>query len=261
MCAVVQYPILVAVARKNCLHPSRVIFCYVFLEFYAISNNILRQSLALEFVMLGVLAWINKKRIVSLFLFLVAFGFHTTAILGIILFLASLRLKPNITTYLVCMFASIVFFFGWKYIIQIIAFIPYVNKYTGYFVKNGNHVARAAMYLYFGFYNFLSILFIKNSRRIQEYNKNHYKFISCILLSLPLFAVATHMVYANRIGMYLYQFSIFLVADVFEIINRNVNKIKLEQVFLKSTLIIWLLLVNVLSINNSFWQYSFIWSQ
>lgn len=257
MCAILLYPLLVFVARKITGRPSRVIGCYVFLGLFASSNNILRQALAVELVMFSYIAWQRDKRIISVVLALLSIEFHTTAIVALACCIISKRIKVSFRSLGISIVGGIIFICIWKYLTWIFVKISFFSDYAGYVNKQGADAVRLGMIGYIIFFAFITFELINYSRYIKNMSIERYNMISLLILSIPLLFIATQVSYANRFAIYLYQFAIFLVPDLFLILSKK----KKYGMGLLIVLIVFLFYANIFSFDNTFWQYRFIWEQ
>lgn len=257
MCAWMLYPPFVVFARKLTGKPSRIVGCFVFLEFYAVSNNILRQAIAMELVVFGYYAWKYKKRKLSIILFAFSMGFHLTAIIGIGLVFVSQVIKPSYDSLRVAFICGIASLFVWKILLHFVNVIPYISRYSSYLEHTGEDITRLGMWGYILFYTWICCLMIKNYRQIQNIDSPTASTISMIILAIPLLFIATQITYVNRIALYLYQFSMFSIPILFDM---RVLKKQTSRLILVLVLVLWLGFSNIVAMDNSFFQYSFQWN-
>lgn len=255
MCALLLYPALVIAARKITGRPSRVIGCYVFLELYAVSNNILRQALAMEFIMLGYFAWKYNKKCLAIILMVLSIGFHSSAGIGIVLIIASEYVKPSFYSLGLSIVAGFFLLFTWKIVIQALKNNFLIIRYINYIQKTGLDVIRKGMYGYILFYIFLAYILLLHARKVKSIIllPNLYDgLVAKLICSIPFFFIATQISYANRVALYLYQFAAFAIPPLFDI--KVKNKV-LFRTMLVTVLVLWLFFSNVVACDNTFWQY------
>lgn len=255
MCALLLYPVLVIVARKITGRPSRVIGCYVFLEFYAVSNNILRQALAMELIMLGYFAWKYDKKYIAIILMVLSIGFHSSAGIGIVLMIASEYVKPDFRSLGFSIVSGFFLLFTWKIVVQVLKNTIWINRYANYIQKMGLDITRKGMYGYILFYTFLVYILLLHASQIKSVMRvpNLYDdLVTKLICSIPFFFIATQISYANRVALYLYQFAIFAIPPLFDI--KVKNKV-LFRTMLIMLLVLWLAFSNIVACDNTFWQY------
>lgn len=268
ICALILYPPLVIVARKVTGAPSRLIACYVFLELYAMSNNILRQAIAAELVMFGYVAIKRGRRVLGVVLYILSVGFHLTSIIGIALVIISGFIKPtrkNLYKSLLIGLGAIVF---WRPIVKSFERMPLINTYIHYLDQTGHYVVRYGMIAYICFYASIALWLIKEIRHANDdylqlvnseyvltnlYNDS----ISLIIISIPLFFVATQVSYFYRLTLYLYPLVIFSLTDMIMIHRDKSVHSRNTRVKTMTALCIWLLISNVISLDNTYWQITF----
>ncbi len=268
LCALIQYPILIVVARKITGRPSRVIMFYIFLELYSISNNILRQSISAEFVMLGYLALKKEKRLLGLALLFIATGFHLTAIIGIVLVFLGSRIKPTKNYYYGSVIIGIIITLFWNPIIAILEKVPTEIRYVHYFEDKGHYVVRYGMIAYVIFYSLIFFWLMRYKDKVLTSNDDtnfettyysgvYNDSIAFILISIPLFFLGMQVSYFYRLSLYLYPFTIFSLSDVWAYHmkgkRRDIN-VKIKIAF---SLIVWLFVANIISLDNTYWQIQF----
>lgn len=257
MCAWILYPAFVIFARKLTGRPSKIIGCFVFLEFYAVSNNILRQAIAMELVVFGYYAWKYKKRKLAILFFVFSIGFHLTAVIGIALIVLSQIISISYDSLRISFVCGIASLFIWRILLHFVNILPYINRYSSYLEHTGENITRAGMWGYILFYGWICCLLIKNYRQIQDIDMATASTISMIILAIPLLFIATQITYVNRIALYLYQFSMFSIPMLFDV---HISKKQNFRFLLALILIIWLGFSNIVAMDNSFFQYDFQWN-
>lgn len=255
MCALLLYPVLVITARKITGKPSRVIGCYVFLEFYAVSNNILRQAIAMELIMLGYFAWKYNKKCLAIILIVLSLGFHTSAGIGILLIIISEFVKPNFTSLGFSIALGFFLLGTWRILGKVFKGNILISRYIVYLQKTGMDITRKGMYGYILFYIFIILLLLIHAQKIKSFillSNLYDNLVAKIICSIPFFFVATQMSYANRVALYLYQFAIFVIPPLFDV--KVKNKV-LFRIMLIIILVLWLAFSNIVACDNTFWQY------
>lgn len=257
MCALLLYPVLVITARKMTGKPSRVIGCYVFLEFYAVSNNILRQALAMELIMLGYFAWKYNKKCLAIIFMVLSVGFHASAGIGIVLIIVSEYITPNFRSLGLSIALGFTFIIVWRLLIlnQVFAISTFLGRYANYLQATGSDIIRKGMYGYILFYVFLIYILLMHVQKVKSniVMPNLYDgLVSKLICAIPFFFVATQISYANRVALYLYQFAIFAIPPLFDI--KVKNKV-LFRTMLMIVLVLWLSFSNIVACDNTFWQY------
>ncbi|MCI9359615.1 MAG: EpsG family protein [Hungatella sp.] len=262
LCALILYPSLILFARKISGRPSRIIACYVLLEFFGISNNILRQAIAMELCMFAFFAWKNKRKFFAIIFSIMSVGFHLTAVIGIVLIVLSTFIKPSRQKLGVFLIISLAAFAGIQVFFIVIKYIPIINRYYHYFYEDMKLIMKIDCLGFFLFYLYISFWAFNYSARIKEkMNEKECiifdRILSMLMLSLPITICGTQMFYFNRIAMYLFQFAIVIIPQFYRARYKN-NLV--TKVFLTCSLVIFLLFSNAASLDNTYWKYDFQWN-
>lgn len=110
-------------------------YCFMF---YTSSFNILRQIIALSFILLGVALLYNRKKEASLFVILIGCLFHTTAIIGIFIYLTGvliMRAKNKYQLILSILFLTFIVFLMPSFLTMFSNSGLFSEKYSQYLVE------------------------------------------------------------------------------------------------------------------------------
>ena len=160
----------IAIKNRNNHSIAVTMFVYMFV-YYPMSFNVMRQSIAAGILMLAFFQYISNKKKYAIIWAVVSVLFHSSAILGILLYLVVLLIqKPTrrlyrwITLFLL-LFVLMILFFSWESIlnwaVNSAKIIPY--KYAYYFdiFQSGSRGVSSSQQYYFqiGAYGVIEILF------------------------------------------------------------------------------------------------------
>lgn len=237
-----------------------------YLFFFNSTLNLMRQSIAISFILLSWVYFSKEKWKNSLFYFLIAILFHKTAIIGVCIFALYFILskKKNISVYIsnnkifnvksiiaFCLiFVAIIITFNFNLRLLFISMLN-LNYYATY-IKESLHFSIDQFLLKIPF-----LLFFILNWNYFKYCKNNLFLICMFFFDVILSQLSTGMVYAGRIAMY---FQIFNIIS-FAILTSNDRK---KDYFIQRSIIlllcflIWILQNVVLGYNATipyeFWN-------
>ena len=120
--------VIYRVARRICpASVSFVIFLYFCIALLPIQFNIIRQSLASSFVLIGLIYLLNGSRLAGLIIGANAIGLHASSIMFVPLFFLTMCRPKNIIIYTVCVAATAMFFISAGTIETVSKFVQALN--------------------------------------------------------------------------------------------------------------------------------------
>lgn len=175
--------------------PYLIIFLYYILGFYFFSFNVSRQMIAAAFVLLSLVYYLRKNWILYIFNVIIAFGFHNSSIVALILPLCDHFLKLNRTVVYIVLLST--FIIGLVVSVQVLSiFSPIIGSYIEYIMGEHAEVSRFSLNRLL-----LNIFFviIYNCSSIEGKKSLYLKsmFVSVILYNLLTFSGVV-----GRIAMY-----------------------------------------------------------
>lgn len=211
------FPYYISLKINNKNNNNSIIFgmFLFFLAFYNLSLNMIRQSIAISFVILSFTIFKNKdiknnkKRVfISLLLFCIAYGFHNTTLFCLpFYFLYSYFEKKDrklknkqFVNILICLFFSSLPVF-YKPILTFIGNFGLYNKVSLYLDKYTNFDID-----FLGTFVNLVIIFIimNNKKIIQKSNQNYIFVVTLAFCNLFLSFLGAFVTYTQRVAYYLY---------------------------------------------------------
>lgn len=239
--------------RKTNEKPYISVFIFIFAGFYLITNNIIRQSLAMVLVFIAYHFLKEKKMVKYLLFVLLACLFHPSALFAGILILISRKITPSFQSLLFMNIIGIVGFVLFTPVMQLLnQFIP--DKYLNYIVFNYGGMMKQTLSIvgYVLFYNSIAFILINHKSKIKKQNEEYYKMISMIILGIPISILAIKCWPINRVALYLYSFVLVLLPAIYN--NKEIlGKLKLLISFL---LIVWFLFLNIFGGDNEYYDYN-----
>ncbi len=133
--ACIIYPCMIIYMRKTTEKPSVAFMCFMLLGFFAISNNILKQSMAMLIMIYAYESFIKNKKIKFVIATLLASTFHTTAIIVAILMVLTRKIKPSYKNLLVFILIGVIGLFAYNVVGNIVTHISLLERYQTYFIN------------------------------------------------------------------------------------------------------------------------------
>jgi len=196
---------------------------YVCLGLFAQSLNIIRQLIALGFVLLSITYLFDKKIIKSIVLTLCASMFHITAILTLIFILIK-YLKPTkqlVAFMILSVFVGVTVF---PYLMKLIEWLTPIDYYSLYFVEEKHKFIYSSGILENLYTVALWVIFIvlfalrKYLTNLNERESKLYDFFLLIYIFVPLIRLAGFMLHAqsllNRLSVWFF-FSLIILIPLF----------------------------------------------
>ena len=255
--ALIILPVYFAI-KLNAKDTKRIVFGMLifYLMFFNLSLNMLRQSIAIAFSILGFALFVNKDgfrdRLLSIFLIVIAFGFHDTAIVMIPIYILYILfnsskidqgVKNAFVTIISClMLLIIVFYKPILYHIGTSGLYPKALTYLeSHSIFDINYLGAIGNII-------IILVLIWVRKRIKREDENP---LFPLLLAIVTFAfgiISAFITYTDRIAYYAY-FTILLLYFPRYLLMRNDNNKDLLPLFVVLFFIIhWII---VIMINNS----------
>lgn len=197
--------------------------------------NMIRQSIACSFTVLTLYYWINKKRIYSLFYLLVAFSFHKSSLLiilimGIYEFLnSSKNIKVVINNQkqignnkrrrmIILFILGILMLLLLNVIIKILEILGLGNYI--YYISGGTNLSISINQIIYRLPALLFLYFL--TRKLVIKPKNYYFYMLMILYTIlanQLYGDTGATLYAGRIYQYFAIYQVFAFSEIYENVN------------------------------------------
>ena len=261
--AIITYPTIIIFMRKYTSKPSVAFAVYMLMGYFVISNNILKQNIAMVILMVGYYMFLSKnKKIGYIILVFIASKFHVTAIVGGVLIYLGTKIEPTYKNLIRCIVLGIIIFILYNYILPIIVTnIPIFEKYSSYLTlqRTENDKFRGLINIvsYIVMYMILTHLLLKNKNKIREIpvvGEIGYHQISFIFLAIMISIISIRNLTMNRVAFYLYQFIVFLIPNLF-LIKYDYRSKKIYLTFIVFLLISWFSINNIVGAENRYFNY------
>lgn len=225
--------------NKNSKDVTYSVFLYITLNFFFSYMNIMRQAVAIGFVLLAFENLKNKKYIKYFLEVGIATCFHSSAILALVLIiLKKFKYKKKYNKFLIPTFI-IVFIFGRRILNILGSFSPRLLEYIGgeYDVSNylGSIIIATIplIMLYFG----NNILKNKDKDEIKEID-----FLRKIMIVNIIFAVLSiRVILFNRFTAYFAVFQLAWIPNMLRIMKKN--RVEFKMLFSIAFIIYWMVIM------------------
>ena len=205
----IYFPICFILKRKYfCLS----IVLYIILGYYFKSFNILRQMIAVSFIVYGLLEFESRKYLKALFLYLIAIGFHSASLIVIPCFLISFvklcgKKLPFIFLLLCIIFC--IYFNCLKIILSILSLVG--SKFARY-ASSGFFTGKTALGSGIGVFSRLlfSLLAVFYYKRISEKHTEKINALNFSFIYIIVYILAAQFVILGRLRDF-FLFAPFLI--------------------------------------------------
>lgn len=260
--AIFSYSHLFYTLRKeNIPDMSCALLCYMFLGYYAYSNNILKQYIAMAFVMSAHINFKNKNLIKFSIFSILAVIFHYSALFAIVIIVIARKFKPTFSKFYLAIVSGITIGLSLNSILYIITnTISSASGYAKYIQWRRNNQLRLVLAVFgmFLVYTIIVYFILKNKDKILDINKSRYEEIIFLIVGLGINAIALRQWIISRIAIYFYQFIILILPTMFSgMSKKKKSKIKL---FLYIMMFVYMIFSSIFLGENEYYSYNTIFS-
>ena len=218
-----------AYKQRNSLSIMVIIYLYLCLC-YNDTFTMMRQYVAISFILLSIMYLLERKYINTFILFLLAISFHTTAIISVIIYIVILinnsrKLLGNSKKFLsivtlmifsICIvfYQEIIYFF--TYTVQLFPSRIYSYFTSSYYTEEINISTFGLIFKLLCI--FITMIYIKYNNK----NTNKMIFFVLLLMDFEIYLISARLNPLLRLGYYFYYPSIFyILADIHTIIKKD----------------------------------------
>lgn len=249
--------------NKYSLSPFFSVFLMITLGIFITSMNLLRQSIALGFCLLGYYFWCNNKYLSFWISILIGGLFiHRTAILFLLLFISK-KIKFNNKAIYCTLIISIIFYYLYVPFFQLVyKIVPYYQNYQNSYNNFGSGKASAIFNIIF----VLLVLFLgqwaKNNGSFNKiFTYDRWNEMSIMLLLSVLFTfLSLRFTQVDRINVYFRAFYIFYIPNCIQILKNKNQKIFFTFIYIFIALIYFLYILIVKDNWSNIVPYDFFWN-
>lgn len=265
--SIIIYPAIVFYGRKHTVNSLYALSFYLLFGFWGMSLNVLKQAIAMVFILYGYNFLCNKQYLKFIVCALLAILFHSSSIIALIgVIIVNLRIiKPTKKIFWIFIIAGIGLRFSYNIITRLLSNVGILGKYLDYFAsENADRLSRSFIWIgamietvFVCTIIYLSISYIKELRERSDEVDN---VIVLIMMGIPLsiMGVSSTMWLANRLAKDFFLFLIILWPLLLDKINYTKQSIQRAFVFnhkkrfvLWVSLLVWHALYSVLMVDNS----------
>lgn len=225
---------------------------YLLLGFYMMGNNIIKQFLSMNMIIMFYIEFQNKKYLRALLFGILGIYFHITSLIVIFLMVISIKIRPTkINFYLSCICGILSLFFYKEVINIFFCVFPFLNGFAKYLTWERNIQLRLilAVSLNTFLYIILTYLLIKYKNLIIKNSLMKYKMISLMILAIPINIISLQIWILFRISLFFYQFIIILIPTIFD-------RVLKKHIFFYMTIIsIFCVLNSIFLGDNEYYNY------
>lgn len=261
--AVMLYGFLFRLIKDEVKDHAAAFTCYLFLGFFANSLNILKQCIAMMFVMCFYKMLREKKMVKCATFAVLAVLFHYSAVfaLAIIGVFTVIKIKPSRKLFFIAIVSGVFMVLVLPQIISlIIKFIPSASGYAVYinWRRNGQIRLVLAVVGMSLMYAILLWVIIKNKNIIKEQNETRYLEILFLIIGLCINIASIRIWVVQRMALYFYQFIILILPTMFQGMKSD-KKRRIKQV-LYLVMFMYLIFSGIFLGENEYYSYNTVFS-
>lgn len=235
---------------KNSKNKLLSVLIYIVIGSFALNQLLLRQAVAISITCFGFNFAINKKKLPFFLSVLLAFMFHYTAIIAILIYpIYNWKLKISKKIFWICTSGVSVILS-----IPLLNLITQIDKYKEYvsseYIASGTGYKLLILYLVIGLLIFLFLNHFRKKHTTEDEKRLLGVFMLCIIFQ----ALAVQIAVVNRIASYFVNALIILIPNCIAAVENKKHRIILEA----ATLIFILGLSPFM--NNNFAKYTIIFN-
>ncbi len=259
--AIFSYAYLFHLIRTEVDNTSCALLCYFFLGYYAYSNNILRQYIAMSFVMCAYINFNHKNYIKCAILSCLAVSFHYSSAIVLIIMYFIKNFKPTFNKFILAIMSGFTGIVSLNFLFKIfVKLIPSAAGYEKYmnWRRSGQLRLILAVIGMCLIYGVLTYVILKYKDKIKEKNELRYREIIFLILGLCINIISIRQWIINRVAIYFYQFIILILPVMFSVIDRK-SRAKLK-VSLYTFMFLYMIFSSVFLGENEYYSYDTVFS-
>lgn len=259
--AVLSYAYLFHLMRNEVDDLPCALTCYFFLGFYAHSNNMLKQYIAMAFVMSAHLNFNRKKFLRCVFCCFIAFFFHYSAGLVLVLMFLIRNIKASMKQYRLSLILGVVGAITFNYIFSIFfRLVPSASGYEKYidWRRSGQFRLVAAVVGMSVTYAILIYFITKYKNTVKVVSEQRYQEIIFLIVGLCINIISIRQWIIYRIAIYFYQFIILVLPTMF--VGMDYKKKKKLKMILYTIMFLYMIFSSIFLGENEYFSYNTIFS-
>lgn len=261
--AIILYAFLFYLFKEEVEDRPAALTCYLFLGFYANSLNLLKQCIAMMFVMCFYRE-LRKHHILTSILFaMLAVLFHYSAIfvLVIIGIVTIIKIEPTIKLFYLSIATGLLFAILLPELIKlVIHFVPSASGYGIYINWRRNNQIRLVLGVLGTIIIYLLLInrVVREKDPIKAISNNRYYELTFLIIGLCINIASIRIWVVQRIALYFYQFIILILPAYFQSIE--VKRRNNSKVLLYSIMFVYLVFSGIFLGENEYYSYNTVFS-
>ena len=265
--SLIIYPAIVLYGRKHTGNALYALSFYLLFGFWGMSLNVLKQAIAMVFILYGYNFLRNKKYLKYVGCSLFAVLFHISSIIAILgVIIANLKIiKPTKKVFWLFIIAGIVLRFSYNIITSLLSHAGILGKYLNYFAnENADRISRS--FIWIGalietvIVCIIIYLSVSHIEELRERSSEADNVIVLIMIGIPLsiMGISPTMWIANRLAKDFFLFLIILWPILLDKMGHIKQFFQRKFIFnynkrfaLWLTLVVWHALYSILMVDNS----------
>lgn len=192
--------------KEICKEKTTLGYIVFVLLFYNMSLNIVRQSIAIAFMIYSLKYIFNNKLAKSIVFIFIASLFHKTAlifIIAIIIFkIQNLLKKFDLLIFILCMLLGIVFSFTFDYFLNFLVNIGIVPDQYLFYLEHYVNIKLNFQLIYILTDVILIIIYLLNRKKMNKNDNKYGYFYYFLIMDILFLLIGAKYDVINRIGLY-----------------------------------------------------------
>lgn len=261
--AIILYWFLFRLIKNEVEDKVAAFICYLYLGFFANSLNILKQCIAMMFVLCFYNMLREKKIVRSVIFALLAFLFHYSALFALVIIgvITILEIKPSYRFLFLGIISGLIFALFLPQVVTLLfKFVPSASGYEVYVDWRRNNQIRMvlAMVGMCFIYTFLLFVIVRNKDLIRKKNETRYYEITFLIIGLCINIASLRIWVVQRLSLYFYQYIILILPTMFQGMDPEDRKKTKRLLYL--LMFIYLMFSGMFLGENEYYSYNTIFS-
>lgn len=213
-------------------HSYALLYSIFIILFFNKSLNMIRQTIAIGFVMLSFKEAVNNKFIKYCLLNIAAICFHKTAIIAFpIYFIIKLakgqKSRRNITIIIGSSILAILLF---RPVVMFLVNLHVLDKRYSQYINFNSDILMLELLFMIAIFS-ICMIFRKQLLKINNYNKLYMVFLA---IAIILYSLGIFNTFASRFSYYYYYFIVFIIEEIIKVISLQKNQRWVEGITISS---------------------------
>lgn len=253
--SVLVYPSMMLWLYKKSNNFKFSLLLFLLFGFFSITNNILKQSIALGLLLWSYEYFRNKKYVIFTILLIISSTFHISSLIVAILFMVAKRIKPTFNLLYISICIGLIITLGYKYITStLISIFPIFNRFLHY--TSGREFS---LPFFITSLMYITILIYISIKLLKKVNcGDHNDRIVMIIISIPFAICSLEYVVTIRFCLFALMQATILIPYYFDLFQIKKGSIRISR--LTIVIFLFFLISNISSGNNRYYTYETIFN-